>query len=70
MFMSKKIPPPLFVYWNKFGEIQVLDVDEAALIKAEPEWTHIATLAPKTYLQNILNQNAKLVAELRTLHRL
>lgn len=60
-----KTPQPLFVYWNKLGEVRVLDVDEAILINGDPEWAHIATLNSKAYLQNVLNKNAKLVAELR-----
>lgn len=55
---------PLFVYVNKLGDVRVEDSTGAALLAADPALRLIASLEPRTYIQNILNQNAKLVAAL------
>lgn len=54
---------PLLVYMNKLGEVIVLTVDDAVLFD-DIEFRHIASIDPKSYLQTILNKNAKLVADL------
>jgi Zn-finger protein len=58
---------PLFVFMNKMGEVVVKDLDDAKVfICTDFDWIHIASLEPRTYIENILNSNAKLVSLLRT----
>jgi len=56
---------PLFIYMNKSGDVKVEEISEARILEDDSLWEHIATIEPKSYLHNILNRNAEIVADLR-----
>lgn len=56
---------PLFIYMNKIGDIKVEELEDARVLEDDPLWEHIATIEPKLYLRDMLNKNAKIVADFR-----
>lgn len=56
---------PLFIYMNKIGDIKVEEIEDARILEDDPLWEHIATVEPKAYLRDMLNKNAKVVADFR-----
>jgi len=50
---------------NKSGDVKVEEISEARILEDDSLWEHIATIEPKSYLHNILNRNAEIVADLR-----
>lgn len=56
---------PLFIYMNKSGDVKVEEISEARILEDDSLWEHIATIEPKSYLRNMLNKNAEIVADFR-----
>ena len=56
---------PLFIYMNKIGDVKVEELEDARILEDDPLWEHIATVEPKAYLRDMLNKNAKIVADFR-----
>jgi hypothetical protein len=50
---------------NKIGDVKVEEISDARILEDDPLWEHIATIEPKAYLRDMLNKNAKIVADFR-----
>ena len=61
---KEDIMDALFIYMNKIGDVKVEELEGARKLEDDQLWEHIATIEPKTYLRDMLNKNAKIVADL------
>lgn len=53
----------LIVFMDKHGQPLVLDLEEAGRVDLSL-WRHIGSINAKSYIQNILSENPKLVAQM------
>lgn len=58
----------IFVYQHKKTlEIRVEYIDKAKILEDDPDWWHNATIEPRAYLQNVLENNKNLIDEMKKL---
>lgn len=55
----------VFIY-EREGEVCVLGVNEAAFFQLDADWELIATVQPRAFISTLLNENPRLIEEIKS----
>lgn len=56
---------PLLIYISRSGDIEVVDIDNAQKHEEDPDYEHVATIDPRSWIENLLIKNPDFIKDFR-----